>query len=138
MINNQSTMWLVNKSFEGKHFVCDLYFFPLVPFFRGCLHVKFHPGMKLVRGWIISVYGEMSLTVYTFLPRWNFIPGWTELIPGWKTGMKFHPGMKKRQKRRVNTSSRDEILKSACFLIFDICIQVCFPNSTSLNIKVWI
>ena len=30
---------------------------------------------------IIPVYGEMSLTVYTFLPRWNF-------IPGWKTGMK--------------------------------------------------
>ena len=26
---------------------------------------------------IIPVYGEMSLTVYTFLPRRNFIPGWT-------------------------------------------------------------
>ena len=25
---------------------------------------------------IIPVYGKMSLTVYTFLPRWNFIPGW--------------------------------------------------------------
>ena len=32
-----------------------------------------------------------------------------------KTGMKFHPGMKKRKKNRVNTSSRDEILKRAYF-----------------------
>ena len=35
-----------------------------------------------------------------------------ELIPVRKTAMKFHPGMKKR---RVNTSSRDEILKRAYF-----------------------
>ena len=40
---------------------------------------------------IIPVYGEMSLTVYTLLPRWN-------LIPGWKSGMEFHPGMKKKKK----------------------------------------
>ena len=26
MINNQSTMWLINKLFEGKLFVCELYF----------------------------------------------------------------------------------------------------------------
>ena len=26
---------------------------------------------------IIPVYGEMPLTVYAFLPRWNFIPVWT-------------------------------------------------------------
>ena len=42
--------------------------------------------------------------------------------------MKFHPGMKdrdeissrdeKKKKRRVNTSSRDEILKWACFFNF--------------------
>ena len=36
--------------------------------------------------------------------------------------MKFHPGMKdwdeEKKKRRVNTSSGDEILKSACFFNF--------------------
>ena len=42
--------------------------------------------------------------------------------------MKFHPGMKdrdeissqyaKKEKRRVNTSSQDEILKWACFFYF--------------------
>ena len=58
--------------------------------------------------------------------------------------MKFHPGMKdrdeisswdeKKKKRLVNTSSRDEILNEHAFLIFDVCIQVCFPNSTCLNI----
>ena len=49
---------------------------------------------------LIPVHGEMSLTVYTFLPRLNFILGW------------------KKTKRRVNNSSRDEILKWACFLNF--------------------
>ena len=34
-----------------------------------------------------------------------------ELIPVKKTEMKFHPEMKKKKKRRVNTSSQDEILK---------------------------
>ena len=52
-----------------------------------------------------------------------------------KTGMKFHPGMKKRKKKRVKTSSRDKILKWAYFFkIFDVCIQICFPKLTCLNI----
>ena len=34
-----------------------------------------------------------------------------EFIPVKKTEMKFHSGMKKRKKRRGNTSFRDEILK---------------------------
>ena len=41
----------------------------------------------LSRDEIIPVYGEMSLTVYTFLPRWNFILEWTHPC-------QFHPGMK--------------------------------------------
>ena len=94
MINNQSTMWLVNKSFEGKHFVCDLYFFPLVPFFRGCLHVKFHPGMELVRGWNhLCLWWNVSYCLHVF------------------TEMKFHPGMNwthPRMKDRDEISSRDE------------------------------
>ena len=58
-----------------------------------------------------------------------------ELISVKKAGMKFHPGMKKRQKRRVNTSSLNEILKWACFFfIFDVCNQICFPKLTCLNI----
>ena len=46
--------------------------------------------------------------------------------------MKFHPEIlswdkKKRKKRLVNTSSRDKILKLACFFkIFYVCIKMCF------------
>ena len=93
---------------------------------------------------IIPVYGEMSFTVYTFLPRWNFIPGYTHLC----------------QKDRDEISSREE--KKTCkhfipgwnfkismfffcflffvfFFIFDVCIQICFPKLTCLNIVgVWI
>ena len=64
-----------------------------------------------------------------------------ELISVKKTGMKFHPG---RKKIRVNTSFRDEILKWVCFFffffsIFDLCIQICFPKLTCLNVmRVWI
>ena len=66
--------------------------------------------------------------------------------------MKFHPGMKdrdeissrdeKKKKRRVNTSSRDEILKWACFFQknFDVCIQICkvnvFEHNESMNVMI--
>ena len=69
--------------------------------------MKFHPRWNLSQDEIIPVYGEMSLTVYMFLPRWNFILGWkTDEISSWD---------EKKKKRRVNTSSGDEILKLACF-----------------------
>ena len=65
---------------------------------------------------IIPGYGEMSLSVYTFLPRWNFIPGWTHPCQKDRDGISSRKEEKK--KRRVNTSSPDEILKWVCFLIF--------------------
>ena len=37
---------------------------------------NFIPGWNSSREEIISVDGEMSLTVYRLLPRWNFILGW--------------------------------------------------------------
>ena len=54
------------------------------------------------------------LLLFTHICR-NVISSQDELIPVKKTEMKFHPGMKKKKKRRVNTSSRDEILKWECF-----------------------
>ena len=66
---------------------------------RGCLHVKFRS-----RDEIIPVYGEMSLTVYTFLPRWNFILGWTH--PFQKERNEISSRDEKKKKRHVNTSSR--------------------------------
>ena len=94
---------------------------------------NFIPGWNSSPDEIIPVYGEMSLTVYTLLPRWNF-------IPGWKTGMRFHPGMKKKEKKTCKHFILGWNFKmSMFFLIFDVCIQVCFPNSACLNImKVWI
>ena len=78
---------------------------------RGCLHVKFHPGMKLVPGWNHPcLWWNVSYCLHVFAE------------------MKFHPGMKdrdeissqneKKKKRRVNNSSWDEILKWACFFNF--------------------
>ena len=46
---------------------------------------NFIPGWSSSWVEIILVCDEKSLTVYTFLPRWNFITEWT------------HPGMKKRK-----------------------------------------
>ena len=77
---------------------------------RGCLQVKFHPGMKLVPGWNHPCLWSMVkclLLLHVFAE------------------MKFHPEMKdrddissqdeKKKKRPVNTSSWDETLKWACF-----------------------
>ena len=74
---------------------------------------NFIPGWNLSRDEIIPVYSEMFLTVYTLLPRWNFIPGWTH--PCQKDRDEISSRDEKKKKRRVNTSSRDEILKWACF-----------------------
>ena len=51
--------------------------------------------------------------VYTFLPRWNFILGWTHLCQ--KDRDEVSSRDEKKKKRHVNTSCRDEILKWACF-----------------------
>ena len=62
---------------------------------RGCLHVKFHPGMKS------SLSMVKCLLLFTRFCR-DEISSRDE----------------KKKKRRVNTSSRDEILKWACFFNF--------------------
>ena len=84
---------------------------------------------------IIPVYGEMSLTVYTFLPRWNFIPGWTHSCQKDRDEIS-----SRMEKRRVNTSSWDEILKWVCFFFFFGHFWRMYSNMlTCLNImKVWI
>ena len=54
----------------------------LIKPFRGCLHAKFHPGMKRVQGW------------KNFCLHVSFIPGWNEsnFIRGWNLTWKktFH------------------------------------------------
>ena len=78
------------KIFENTNYFCNNIYL------RACLHLKFYPEVKLVQDEIIPVYGEMSLTLYTFLPRWNFIPWWKTLkkrckhfILGWNIKMSF-------------------------------------------------
>ena len=120
-----------------------------------CLHVSFsffHPRMKFHPCLFEAVFTrEISsrdetrpgmksslsivkcLLLFTRFCR-DKISSQDELIPLKTTGMKFHPGMKKR---RVNTSSPDEILKWVCFFfIIDVCIQIWFPKLTCLNLKV--
>ena len=77
--------------------------------------MKFHLVMKLVPGRNHPCLGEMSLTVYTFLPRWNFIPGWTH--PCQKERDEILSRDEKKKKRRVNTSFWDEILKWEYFFL---------------------
>ena len=87
--------------------------------YQECVYtLNFIPGWNSSREKIIPVYGEMLL-----LTRfcWDERQGW------------------KKEKRRVNTSSKDEILKWACSFNFWRIYSICFPNSTCLNImKVWI
>ena len=108
-------------------------------FLEGVYTWNFIPGWNSFRDEIIPVHGEMSLTVYTFLPRWNFLPGWTHLCQKDKDEISFWD-KKKKKKRRVNTSSRYEILKWVrFFIIFDVCSQIFFPKLTCLKIMtVWI
>ena len=63
--------------------------------------MKFHPRMKS------SLSMVKCLFLFTRFCR-DEISFRDELIPVKKTEMEFHPG---RKKRRVNTLSRDEILK---------------------------
>ena len=70
---------------------------------------NFIPEWNSSRDEIIPAYGEMSHTVYTFLPRWNF-------IPGWKIGVRFHPGMKKE--KTCEHFIQGWNLKWACFFNF--------------------
>ena len=58
---------------------------------RGCLHIKFHPGTKS------SLSMVKCLLLFTRFCR-DEILSQDELIHLKKTGMKFHPGMKKRKK----------------------------------------
>ena len=57
---------------------------------------------------IIHVCFEISLTVYTFSPGWNFISWWNHLCQ--KGRDEISSQEEKKKKRCVNTSSRDEIL----------------------------
>ena len=52
----------------------EMVFFPLL---EGVYTWHFIPGWNPFWAEIISVYGEVSLTVYTFSLEWSFIPGWT-------------------------------------------------------------
>ena len=54
------------------------------------------PGMKS------SLSMVKWLTVYTFFPRRNFIPGWTHTCQKDRY-MKYHPGMKKKKKKKKKT-----------------------------------
>ena len=65
---------------------------------------------------IIPVYDEMSLTVYTLFPRWNFIPGGTH--PCSKDGDEVSSRYEERKKRCTSTSSRDEFCNEHVFTYF--------------------
>ena len=74
---------------------------------RGCLHVKFHPVKKS------SLSMVKCFSLFTRF-CWDEVSFQDELIPVKKTD----EISSQDEKRRVNTSSRDEILKWACFFSF--------------------
>ena len=98
---------------------------------RGCLHVKFHPRMKLVPGWNHScLWWNASYCLHVFAE------------------MKFDPRMNSSQDERQGWKKEKKTckhfihgwnFKMNMFFNFWVCIQVCCPNSACLNImKVWI
>ena len=75
-------------------------------YFRGRLHVKFHPGMKLVPGWNHPcLRWNASYCLHVFA-KMKFHPG-----------IKFHHGMTK-EKKTCKHFTQDEILKWTCFFNF--------------------
>ena len=107
LLRSRATVFLSGNITKSKTIL------PIMIHLRGCLHVKIYPGMKLVPGRNHPCLWWNVLTVCTFLSRWNFIPGWTH--PCQKDTDEISSRDEKKKKRRVNTSSRDEILKWACF-----------------------
>ena len=130
-LNFGKHIWMHTSKIKHAHFKISsqdevftlLFFFfssrnkiPCLPFWEGVYTWNFIPGWNSSREGIIPIDGEMFLTVYTFLPRWNFIPGWTH--PCQKDRDEISSRDEEKKKRCVNTSSRDEILKWACFFNF--------------------
>ena len=103
--------------------------------FRGCLHVKFHPGMKLVPRWNHPcLWGNVSYCLHIF-PEMKLRPGMNSSLSK-RQGWNFIPEWKKK-KRRVNASSRDEILK--CFFHFwRMYLNILFKVNKLNIIRVWI
>ena len=64
-----------------------------------------------------SLYMVKCLLLFTLCCRDKILSP-NELIPVKKKEMEFLPGIKKQKKRRVNASSRNEILKRACSFNF--------------------
>ena len=79
-------------------------------FLRGCLHVKFHPGMKL------SLSMVKCLLLFTRFCR-DEISSRYELIPV-KNRDEISSRNEKKKTRCVNISSGDEILKLVFFFYF--------------------
>ena len=78
------------KIFENTNYFCNKFIL------ERAYTWSFIPRWNSSQDEIIPVYGEMSLTVYTFLPRWNFIPWWKTLkkrckhfILGWNIKISF-------------------------------------------------
>ena len=121
--NTSRRLLLVIVAFNPETLQMFMEILPL----RGCLHVKFHPRMKLVPEWNHHcLWWNVSYCLHDFAE------------------IKFHPGMKDRDEKKEKKTCKHFILgwnfkMSMFFLIFEVCIQVCFPNSTCLNtMKVWI
>ena len=106
-----------------------IFFLSIYVSLGGCYRWNFIPDARGMKWSVSIVKSSMSLTVYTFFQRWSFIP---VKIQRGKTGMKFHPRIKKS---RLSTSCRDEILQQTCFyLFFDAC-TICLSALTDLNIN---
>ena len=79
---------------------------------RGCLHVKFHPGLKSSLSMVKCLFYYLQVFY-----RMKFHSGMNSFLSN-RQGWNFIPGWKKKNNRRVNTSSQDEILKWVCFFNF--------------------
>ena len=99
-------------------------------YLRGCLHAKFHLGMKLdPRRNHPCLWWNVSYCLHGFCR--DEISSRDELIPFKKTGMKKR---KKTCKHFISGWNFKMSIFFFFFFFFDVCIQICFPKLACLNI----
>ena len=93
-----------------------------------CKENFFHPGTSFILGWdFILATCTRTLTAYTFLPRQNFIPGWTYPYPKGRDEISSWDEKKKKQTYKHFIPGLDFTM-SMFYLIFDACTQWSFGN----------
>ena len=103
--------------------------------------LKFHPGMKCLHVFFVffSSRNEISSRQKRVNSKRHFTIDRDDFIPEWNFTCR-HPLRWKKEKKTCKhfISGWNFKMSMFFFFIFDVCIQICFPKLTYLNImRVW-